>query len=118
MITRRNNGVRTDRLKNCQNNCYEDVVIDTEYYSPDQHGKLYGTVYRQYFSTKVDTDTITITGISKLLNAALHINTDGVVGGYGYESASNFARVFMITDAVEFDIVGWTVQGGWIEYTK
>lgn len=118
MINRKNNGVRTDRLRCCQSNCYMDVQVGVEYYSPEQHGKLYGTVYRQYFGTKIDADIITISGISKLINAALHVNSDGVVGGYGYESASNYAKVFMITDAVEFDIAGWTVQGGWIEYTK
>lgn len=118
MINRKNNGVRTDKLKCCADNCYECVVVGNEYESPEQHGGLYGVVYRQYFGTKVDTNTISIVGITKLVDAVLHVDSEGVIGGYGYESASAFAKVFMITDAVEFDIAGWTVQGGWIDYTK
>ncbi len=117
MIWRKPKGARTDKLKCVPTGIWETPVVDMEYRSPQQHGGIYGTVYRQYHGAKNALDTISIPGITRLLDYCGRFDTDVVYHGHAHD-AINYIWLDRGSDIVTFHINGWTHIDGWIEYTK
>ena len=113
---------------------YEYASDTVEYYSPDQHGGYFGTVYRKYFvvpdgggaGTEVDIDigvdpilVLGVWGYLLMFGAGdnMYMLGTGTNTGNGYLSnhVVVYANILRIDPNDSFDI-----QGGecWIDYTK
>ncbi|KKL98495.1 hypothetical protein LCGC14_1823860, partial [marine sediment metagenome] len=110
---------------------WETAVINTEYYSPNQCGGIYGIIYRQYFNTvltstnpRLDTGSI----VTKMVDYVLHSKYTTSDRGLGhgnmtaYGSSDNHAYL-MLSGAsgggnLSFGLTGYTVITGWVDYTK
>ncbi len=110
---------------------FETAVVNTEYYSPDQHGGIYGTIYRQYFTTsltstnpRLDTGSL----VTKMIDFVLHTKYTGDDRGVAhgnmtaYGSSDNHAYI-MLSGAsgggnLSFALTGYSITTGWVDYTK
>lgn len=104
-------------LKRVDTGVYETAQIGVEYYSPDQHGGIYGTVYRQYHGAKTNGQTITTTGITNLVSFGGTFNSDTCYFGFAGDGVSRITLT-RITNAVRCDVTGWNITTGWVDYTK
>lgn len=111
--------VGNEKLKNNSTGIYEPVILETEYISPNQHGGVYGTIYRQYFGPQVHDDSVGAFGSTKLIDGQLHSSpyalgcfavTKGVSTDYIYMDIGNMK--------IRFRMNGYTVDSGWADYIK
>lgn len=112
-----NTNVLNSKLKNASTNVWETAVAGTEYFSPDQHGGYFGTVYRQYFGAKSNGNTITATGISKLLDFVMQVDSVTVAAGHTHDGAE-YTYLSKGTNLVNVVTVGNTIESGWLDYVK
>ncbi|KKK49873.1 hypothetical protein LCGC14_3130680, partial [marine sediment metagenome] len=102
-----------------------------EYYSPNQCGGIYGTIYRQNFNTvltstnpRLDTGSI----VTKMVDYVLHTKYTTAARGLGhgnmtaYGSSDDHAYL-MLSGAtgggnLSLNLTGYTVITGWVDYTK
>ncbi len=109
---------------------FETATTDVEYYSPNQHGSIYGTVYREYFGVVTNNEVIVNVGINGLLlDTKFHIkhvasNWEQAVDDASYSSTYR-ARIIkkLAAGAGQYDLTvhvgsGYTVKSGWVDYTK
>lgn len=105
-----------NKMKRLDNDVWEIAVIDVPYYSPDQHGGYFGTVYRRYHGARVHGASITITGLTKVINFAGIWNTINTYNGFLYDG-TNTIRILKGTNQIDFVIIGGaTLTEGWIDY--
>lgn len=123
MLHRKARGARTDKLKCCLTNCFETTQIGVEYEAPDQCGGIYGTIYRQYFTTALPIDLTTGMNVSRLIDFAMVV-TEGtnryLFHGYGNRSEA-WITIYLKGTTGKEDLrshPGITLQDGWVEYTK
>lgn len=103
------------------------AVVDTEYLSPEQHGGIYGTVYRQYFNITLPADLTSGDNVSKLID--FMVNVDGssnrnVIRGWA-DNGTNKAAVRLnglsgnsnLSIILAGDYIG-NLSTGWVDYTK
>ena len=95
-------------------------VVETEHVSPNQYGGYFGKVYRQYHGAKLTTETITATGITKLIAAGGRYEATKCYNGDQLDG-TNSLIIAKGTDEVVFTITGagaWTCDEGWVDYVK
>ncbi len=110
---------------------FETAATGVEYYSPDQCGGIYGTIYRQYFTTaltstnpRLDNGSI----VTKMVDYVFHTKYTGTDRGVGhgnmtaYGSSDNHAYL-MLSGAsgggnLTFALDGYSVITGWVDYTR
>ena len=110
---------------------WETAVINTEYYSPDQCGGIYGIIYRQYFNTVLtSTNPRLDTGsrVTKMVDYVLHTKYTGNDRGVGHGNITAFGSsdnhaYLMLSGAsgggnLSLNLDGYTVITGWVDYTK
>lgn len=108
--------IETDKLKRVDTSIYETATAGVEYISPDQHGGYFGTIYRQYHGVKEHGNSITITGITKLIDFGGRWNTINVYGGLMYDGTATI-RILKGTNKIDFIIIGTApIQEGWVDY--
>lgn len=122
------------QLRRSSDGSYVTTAVSTEYYSPDQHGGIYGTVYRKYYSFGSTGDNGTIT-VSMGITPTAILNIGGYArnadSGYdisipsGKPDSSSSARTDMSvyvtgsTFTIDFDQYGNCSSGKfWIDYTR
>ncbi len=110
---------------------WETAVINTEYYSPNQCGGIYGTIYRQYFNTvltstnpRLDQGSI----VTKMVDYVLHTKYTGTDRGVGHGNMTAYGTstdhaYLMLSGAsgggnLSLSLTGYTVITGWVDYTK
>ena len=110
---------------------FETAAVNTEYYSPNQCGGIYGVIYRQYFTTALtSTNPRLDTGsrVTKMVDYVFHTKYTGNDRGLGhgnttaYGSSDNHAYL-MLSGAsgggnLSFALTGYTVITGWVDYTR
>lgn len=113
------------KLQRVDNDEWESAQAGVEYYSNDQCGGIYGTVYRQYFTTSLPGGLTSGNNILKLVDYSISFNDGGNRGvARGYTSYSTTADVQIMLSGtsgygnLSLSGVTWTVIGGWVEYTK
>jgi hypothetical protein len=104
----------TDQMVNAGTGTIEDVEEETVYVSPEQHGSLWGTVYRQYFPAQENSDTITITGVGEVLDYMV-VGNHTVYRGYSADG-TNEMSIAVSTDTLTFTITNWECEGGYVDY--
>ncbi len=118
-----------DKLMKVSNSTFETAVVDTEYYSPNQHGGIYGVIYRQYWDggalpTDLTDGTITV---AKLVDYVINWNNsnDHVAHGYaGYNDNTDAYEVSISrntgTSRLVMGATGWSLTNatGWVDYAK
>ncbi len=108
--------IGTDKLKRVDTGVYETATAGVEYISPDQHGECFGIIYRQYHGDKVHGNSITITGITKLIDFSGRWNTINVYRGLMYDGTATI-RIMKSTNKIDFVIIGTApIQEGWVDY--
>lgn len=98
-------------------NVWELVQLGEEYCSPDQHGGVYGRVYRCYHGPMKQGEAVLIRGIARLLTAVGTFEHDIPYEGYTGDE-TNHLYFYRDEDAVKISLYGWTHNDGYIEYTK
>lgn len=96
------------------------AAVETEHLSPNQYGGYFGTVYRQYHGAKLTTETLTTTGITKLIAAGGRYQTTKCYNGDQLDG-TNSLIIAKGTNQVVFTISGaggWTCDEGWVDYVK
>ena len=110
---------------------WETAAINTEYYSPNQCGGIYGVIYRQYFNTvltstnpRLDTGSI----VTKMVDYVLHTKYTTASRGLGhgnmtaYGSSDDHAYLMLSAASgggnLSLNLTGYTVITGWVDYTK
>ena len=94
--------------------------LETEVLSPEQHGGIYGTVYRQYHGAKLTTAVVAAVGITKLVNASGSYETTKTYSG-DVDDGTDSIIITKGTDEVVFTIAGagaFTCDSGWLDYVK
>lgn len=104
-------------LKRVDNGETETGQVGVEYFSPNQQGGIHGTIYRQYHGAKINLDTITITGITRLVDYGGGFNDANVYRGHS-DDGSNHFFIEKSVDTITFRIAGWNHDDGWVDYTK
>ncbi len=106
-----------NKLQRIDNGAYETAQVGVEYYSPNQHGGIYGIICRQYHGTKSNGNQIAITGITKLVDFGGLCDSQTAYNGYTNDG-TNYIYVNKGVDLVQFNISGLTLNEGWIDYVK
>lgn len=114
----RNVALESTKLVRSDNGVLETATAGVEYFSPNQHGSYFGTVYRQYHGAKANGGSITTTGITKLLEFAGRFNTINAYNGYTDQGSASI-RMLKSTNKIDIIIVGtMPINEGWVDYTK
>lgn len=101
-------------------------AVNTEYVSPNQHGGLYGIVYRTYFTTALPAALTTGNNVSKLLHYEATF-TNGIhrytATGYTIGGSPATVEIYLAGTTGKNNLSlttagGWTVTDGWVDYTK
>ncbi|KKL54086.1 hypothetical protein LCGC14_2268930, partial [marine sediment metagenome] len=109
---------------------FETAITGVEYYSPNQHGGIYGTVYRQYFLTSLPSDLTTGSNVSGLIDYAVQFTyastgsnrtvAHGVAVAFG--SSDNHLRINLSgmsgNGNLSWDNTTYVPVQGWVDYTK
>ncbi len=110
--------VVSDKLVRVDTGVLEVATAGVEYYSPDQHGSYFGTVYRQYHGAKVTGNSIAVTGITKLIDFGGIWNNINVYHGLMHDGTATI-RILRNTNQIDFVVLGaTTLEEGWVDYTK
>jgi len=115
------------RLKRVSDGAYVVPADGVEYYSPDQQGGKYGTVYRMYIvpSWINGYNFVYITANGTLINSAIQVlnianSEEEVITDVSYSDVYR-ARIVKST-ANNYLILhvgtGYTLLGGWVDYSK
>ncbi len=128
MINRKAKGARTDKLRCVETNGFELCVVGREYYSPNQHGDIYGTIYRQYFTTALPAGLTSGNSVAGLIDCAIQFkyttSQRGLAHGNAtaYGSSDNHIYIMLSGASGLGDLsianTGYTSLKGWIDYTK
>ena len=102
--------------------------VNTEYYSPNQHGGIYGTVYRQYFGTTLPPSLTSGSIVTRLVDYSIQFKYTTSDRGLGHGNATAYGSsenhiYIMLTGAsgsgnLAFAKTGYTSQAGWCDYTR
>lgn len=117
-------GARTDKYKNCANNCYQIAAVGIEYESPDQHGGIYGKVYRQLFTTTLPAGLTSGSTVAMLVDYALTFDDASArnVSRGWFGDGTDEAKITLSGTSGGGDLTlsatGLTIQTGWVDYTK
>lgn len=107
-----------------------DVVptVNIEQISPEQHGGLYGTVYRMYFGSSLPSYLATGTPASKMIDSMLHFVRNSVSARYSLPAWSDagtgteYIRLVHngLSGSGSFAVntSGCTLVSGWVDYIK
>lgn len=115
-----------NKLMNDSDGSFETAQVNVEYYSPNQHGGIYGTVYRQYFNSSLPSDLSSGNNVSTLIDGLLYTTYGGthrdMHAGWSADGA-NFAelRLTGVSGNSNLEIAqggGFTVTNGWVDYAK
>lgn len=127
MLRRKPRGARTDKLKCVTHYNWETPVVGNEYLSPKENGGIYGTIYRQYFTTSLPSDLTSGNNVSRILDFTVvaHDGTDryiarGLLGdgtdaiGIRLDGTSGNSNMTLIASGM----FSGNVEFGWVDYTK
>jgi hypothetical protein len=99
-------------------------AVNTEYVSPNQHGNIYGKVYRTYFTTTLPAYLTAGSSVSKIVDYTINF-TNGTNRYVGRgETVSGSANVDMNLSGttgkgnLSIGSASWTLTDGWVDYTK
>jgi len=101
-------------------------VLNTEYLSPEQHGGIYGTVYRQYFNASLPSSLTSGNTVAMLIDYSIRYVTTanrGVARGWSQDGA-NTATINLVGTSGKSNLLLWlsgtitTAWLGWVDYTK
>jgi hypothetical protein len=113
------------KMRRVSTGLFETAAVDTEMYSPEQHGGIYGTIYRQYFGATLPASLTSGSVVTKLVDYAInvldgttrHVVRDWSTNGGVYTAhielsgASGGGNLTLILGT-------FTAQNGWVDYTK
>lgn len=98
---------------------WETAQTGVEYYSPEQHGGYFGTIYRQYHGALIDGQAIPATGITKLISFAGQYNGGTCYNGnVGEEDEEYVISLYKGTNEIVAHIEDVSVISGWADYVK
>jgi hypothetical protein len=110
------------KLMRVDTGAYETAQDDTEYYSPNQHGSIYGTIYRQYFTTSLPTSLTSGGNVTRVVDSLVTGTSGGVeyIGrGWANDGVSwLYVSRTVSTDNLVLNNQNFTSISGWVDYTK
>ncbi len=99
-----------------------------EYLSPEQHGGIYGTVYRQYFTTALPAGLTSGSIVTGMIDYSTQFKYTGTDRGVGHGNATAYGSsdnhiYFMLSGAtgsgnISLAATGYVLQKGWVDYTR
>ena len=107
---------------------FETATTGVEYYSPNQHGGIYGTIYRQYFPTTLPASLTSGNNVTGMIDYATQFKYTGTDRGVGHGNATAYGSsdnhiYIMLGGAsgsgnLSLATTGYTLQKGFVDYTK
>ena len=107
---------------------FETATTGVEYYSPNQNGGIYGTIYRQYFTTALPSSLTSGSIITGMIDYSTQFKYTGTDRGVGHGNATAYGSsdnhiYIMLSGAtgsgnISLAATGYVLQKGWIDYTK
>jgi len=125
-ITNVTSGLPSDSvtLRKLSDDTLETAQTGVEYYSPEQHGGIYGVIVRQYFTTTLPGDLTSGNNVAALIN----FNIYAVDGSNNRMRLSSYSasspRAFIYLDGASGDnnlilsASSMTMANGWVNYIK
>jgi hypothetical protein len=111
------------------NNNASSIIIyslNTEYVSPNQHGGIYGTVYRTYFGATLPAALTAGNNVSNIIDSSMLVSNGSNryrVDGWGSDGSS-YAQIVLSTVTGKGNLtmaIGATfsaIISGFVDYTK
>lgn len=96
---------------------YATAVVDVRLVSPEQHGGIYGTIFRQYFGVKTTAQTIATSDIDVIIDSGVWDATAKVVYRGLHDDGTDTMKLAVGSDTVIFTIVNLVCTKGWVDYT-
>lgn len=103
------------------------AAVDVEYKSPDQHGGIYGVVFRQYFGATLPAGLTSGDPVSKLIDYVVRASFSGdssryVTHGWS-DDGTDFILINLSGTSGNGNLtlskgVNFTIQSGWVDYIK
>lgn len=119
------------QLMRVNDSVFETAVTGTEYFSSNQNGGIYGTIYRQYFTTTLTTTNPRLdTGnsVTGLIDYAIQFTYGADPRGLAHGNAAQFGsgsnRMYIQLSGasgggnLSIDNLSYTAYAGWIDYTR
>lgn len=108
---------------------FETAATGIEYYSPDQHGEIYGIVYRQYFGATLPSSLTSGSNVTKLLDFCVEFKFSGsgdrsIAHGSTPAYGSGDSRIrIVLSGSSGAGNLSWSNDTyvpltGWVDYTK
>ena len=105
----------------------QNAQVGTEFISPEQHGGIYGTIFRQYFNTSLPSDLTSGSNVSRLIDFTVVADT-GVdrftVSGWSSDG-TNTVIIRLTGTSGNGNLIlsssgtfAGNIQFGWVDYTK
>ena len=106
----------------------QNAVVGVEYNSPEQHGGIYGIIYRQYFTTALPSNLTSGSIVSGLIDCCIQLKYTTSSRGLAHGNATAFGSsdnhiYIMLSGAsglgnLSLNKTGYTSLKGWVDYTK
>ena len=102
------------------------AILNTEYLSPEQHGGIYGTVYRQYFNGSLPSSLTSGNAVAMLIDYSVRYATAsnrGVARGWSSDGTSGVTILLSGISGngnLSLSLTGTitTAYTSWVDYTK
>ena len=112
-------------LKRLDTGAAETAQVDVEYYSPEQHGGIYGTIVRTYFGTSLPAYLSSGTSVAEIISFNVQSNDSGNrLPNSGNDYISGIVRATLIQAGPSGNSYlilkedTWTCNRGWVDYVK
>ena len=106
----------------------EVYVVGVEYRSPNQHGGIYGTVYRQYFTTSLPSDLTSGNNVTGMIDYCIQFTYGADPRGVGHGNATAYGSsdnhmYIQLSGAsgggnLSINSTDYSAKRGWVDYTK
>ncbi len=126
--TRLINALKGNTLKKASDGSWETAEIGTEYYSPNQQGGIYGTVYRQYFAASLPSSLTSGSNVTGMIDYLIQLKYTTSSRGLGHGNATAYGssdnHIYIMLSGttgagnLSLNKDGYTSQKGWVDYTK
>lgn len=117
-----------DKLMRVSNGQYENTFEDIEYYSPNQHGGRYGTVYRMYFGSSLPSYLTSGNNVNEMVDSRIYfyntVSGRAIIHTRGYSAAGAHGISLGLSGTSGDGNLVLTISGdyvvryGWVDYTE
>jgi len=115
--------VKDSRLLRVSNNQWEIAQVNIEYISPEQHGSIYGIIYRTYFGSSLPSYLTSTNATTKLIDYLMYLDfqstDEHIIRSWSADDTIyGFIKRIKSSGALQLVINNFTCLDGWVDYVK